>query len=141
MARLSFALPILDRCERPRTASVRICRLQPGRLAHGPDEKCGITGRTPGLVAVMLSILPDRRPSLGRGVPLAEIGDLPIEVNSRRPGTKPGGWDAEFRVKGVTRTAPRGRGKLVVHSRKTCGGKNRRGDIRPQLRSALRRHH
>src|SRR5215475_12883876 len=92
IARLSFALPILDRCERPRTASVRICRLQPGRLAHGPDEKCGITGRTPGLVAVMLSILPDRRPSLGRGVPLAEIGDLPIEVNSRRPGTKPGGW-------------------------------------------------
>jgi hypothetical protein len=22
-------------------------------LAHGPDEKCGVAGRTPGLVAVM----------------------------------------------------------------------------------------
>src|SRR4029077_4327474 len=53
MARLSFALPILDRCERPRTASVRFWRLQPWRLAHGPDEKCGIVGRTPGLVAVI----------------------------------------------------------------------------------------
>src|SRR5262249_11902380 len=135
MARLSFALPILDRCERPRTASVRICRLQPGRLAHGPDEKCGITGRTPGLVAVMLSILPDRRPSLGRGVPLAEIGDLPIEVNSRRPGTKPGGWRMlSLELKELQEPRPRGRGKLVVHSRKTCGGKNRRGDIRPRLR-------
>src|SRR6476660_5310662 len=29
------------------------------------------------------SILPDRRPSLGRGVPLAGISDLPREVNSR----------------------------------------------------------
>src|SRR6188472_3775738 len=53
MARLSFALPILDRCERPRTASVRAWRLQPGRLAQGPDEKCGMTGRTPGLVFAM----------------------------------------------------------------------------------------
>src|SRR4029078_5625495 len=53
MARFSFALPILDRWERPRTASVRFWRLQPGRLAHGPDEKCGVAGRTPGLVAVI----------------------------------------------------------------------------------------
>jgi hypothetical protein len=50
---LSFALPALDRCERPRTASVRTWRLQPGRLAQGPDEKCGVAGRTPGFVAVM----------------------------------------------------------------------------------------
>src|SRR6478752_4213575 len=83
MARLSFALPILDRCDRPRTASVRFCRLQPGRLAQGPDEKCGVAGRTPGFVAVIVSILPDRRPSLGKGVPLAEIGDLPAAVNCR----------------------------------------------------------
>ena len=55
MARLSFALPILDRCERPRTASVRACRLQPGRLAQGPDEKCGMTGRTPGVLLMALS--------------------------------------------------------------------------------------
>src|SRR5215470_2505355 len=56
MARLSFALPIFARCERPRAASVRTWRLQPGRLAHGPDEKCGVAGRTPGLVvAIFLS--------------------------------------------------------------------------------------
>src|ERR1044072_6620972 len=80
MARLSFALPTFDRCERPRTASVRFWRFQPGRLAHGPDEKCGVAGRTPGLV-VAISILPDRRPSLGRGVPLVGIGELPLAVN------------------------------------------------------------
>src|SRR5258708_4355845 len=54
MARLSFALPIFDRCERPRTASVRTERLQPGRLAQGPDEKCGTVGRIRGLALVML---------------------------------------------------------------------------------------
>src|SRR5262245_9177566 len=53
MARLSFALPSLARCERPRAASVRAWRLQPGRLAQGPDEKCGVTGRTPGFGIVM----------------------------------------------------------------------------------------
>src|SRR4029077_11113167 len=31
-----------------------------------------------------VSILPDRRPSLGKGVPLAEIGDLPAAVNLPR---------------------------------------------------------
>jgi hypothetical protein len=44
----------LARCERPRAASVRACRLQPGRLAQGPDEKCGMAGRTPGFVAVII---------------------------------------------------------------------------------------
>ena len=72
MARLSFALPIFDRWERPRTASVRACRLQPGRLAQGPEEKCGQAGRTAG-IARSWSILPDRRPSVGRGVPPPEI--------------------------------------------------------------------
>src|SRR6266849_462588 len=54
MARLSLALPIFDRCERPRTASVRAERLQPGRLAQGPDAKCGTVGRTGGLALVMV---------------------------------------------------------------------------------------
>src|SRR5262249_1380135 len=126
MARLSFALPILDRCERPRTASVRICRLQPGRLAHGPDEKCGIAGRTPGLVAVMLSILPDRRPSLGRGVPLAEIGDLPIEVNSRSPGTKPGGWRMlSLELKELQEPRPEAEESRLIKARKLAAGKKR----------------
>src|SRR6185369_405798 len=34
------------------------------------------------------SILPDRRPSLGRGVPLAGIGDLSTEVNSGGSGKR-----------------------------------------------------
>jgi hypothetical protein len=46
-------LPIFERCERARTASVRACRLQPGRLAQGPEEKCGTRGRTDG-IAVMV---------------------------------------------------------------------------------------
>src|SRR6266508_3402396 len=72
MARLSFALPIFDRCERPKTASVRACRLHPGRLAQGPEEKCGTIGRAAGIVMAM-AILPDSRPSVGRGVPRPEI--------------------------------------------------------------------
>src|SRR5882757_3745070 len=72
MARLSFALPILDRCERPRTASVRAWRLQPGRLAQGPDEKCGVTGRTPGGLLMTLSFQIES-PSVGRGGPRTEI--------------------------------------------------------------------
>src|SRR5262249_42258290 len=72
MARLSFALPDFERCERPSTASVRACRFQPGRLAQGPEEKCGTVGRVAGILAIS-SILPDRRPSVGRGVPRLEI--------------------------------------------------------------------
>src|SRR6185437_7886747 len=72
MARLSFALPILDRCERPRTASVRAWRFQPGRFAHGPDEKCGMTGRTPGCWLMTLSFQIES-PSLGRGVPPLQL--------------------------------------------------------------------
>src|SRR5262245_27859389 len=55
MARLSFALPLLERCERPSAASVRAWRLQPGRLAQGPEEKCGMAGRTPGILVMALS--------------------------------------------------------------------------------------
>src|SRR5262245_61082141 len=83
MARLSFALPIFDRCERPRTGSVRVCRLQPGRLAQGPEEKCGTIGRTAG-IAMAMAILPDSRPSVGRGVPLAEIRNPMLAVKRRR---------------------------------------------------------
>ena len=53
MARLSRALPIYERCERPRTAPLRACGVQPGRLAHGPDEKCGTFGRTAGFAMVI----------------------------------------------------------------------------------------
>ena len=54
IARLSFARPPLERWERPMVASVRICKLQPGRFAHGPEEKCGTLGRTAGFATVMI---------------------------------------------------------------------------------------
>ena len=54
MARLSLALPGFERWERPRTASRRACGFQPGRLAQGPEEKCGTSGRTAGMAIVMI---------------------------------------------------------------------------------------
>jgi hypothetical protein len=35
-------------------ASVRACRLQFGRFAQGPDEKCGADGRIAGMVVAMV---------------------------------------------------------------------------------------
>src|SRR4051794_24182581 len=52
MARLSLALPALARCERPSVASPKFCRDQPGRLAHGPEEKHGATGRAAGISSI-----------------------------------------------------------------------------------------
>jgi hypothetical protein len=49
-----LARPTFDRWERPVSASVRAWKLHPGRLAQGPEEKCGTTGRTPGLGLVMV---------------------------------------------------------------------------------------
>src|SRR5436190_19635096 len=72
MARFSFALPAFARCERPTNASVRVWRLQPGRLAQGPDEKCGITGRMPGGLLMTLSFQIES-PSVGKGGPRTEI--------------------------------------------------------------------
>src|ERR1044071_6850907 len=59
MACLSLALPAFARCERPTNASVSVWRLQPGRFAQGPDEKCGLTGRMPG-VTLLIFIHPYR---------------------------------------------------------------------------------
>src|SRR6187551_2545131 len=95
MARLSFALPIFDRCERPSTASVRACRLHPGRLAQGPEEKCGLAGRTPGIGFVMSSTLPDRSLSVGRGVPPAGIRKVQPDVKS--------GLDHKNKIRAVNR--------------------------------------
>src|SRR5262249_22092047 len=61
---------------------------------------------------------------VGEGCPIG--GDRRLADRGQLSQPRHQAWrlaDAEFRVKGVTRTAPRGRGKLVVHSRKTCGGK------------------
>ena len=40
-ASASFALPCLERCERPRQASASAAADQPGRLTVGPEENCG----------------------------------------------------------------------------------------------------
>jgi hypothetical protein len=33
---------------------LRAVKVQPGRLAQGPDEKCGTAGRTPGIEFAMI---------------------------------------------------------------------------------------
>jgi hypothetical protein len=44
-----------------------------GILAQGPEEKRGLAGRVAGCSIAMNATLSDKRPSLGRGVPLAGI--------------------------------------------------------------------
>src|SRR5262249_41703598 len=50
MTSASLLLPIFARCERPSSASLRASRLQPGRLAQGPDEKQGFLGVWEGFI-------------------------------------------------------------------------------------------
>ena len=47
----SLALPSLARCERASAASFSASGDQPGRLAQGPEEKYGTTGRVVGFMA------------------------------------------------------------------------------------------
>src|ERR1700678_3229420 len=70
-ASLSLALPIFARCERPRAASLRTEGDQPGRFAHGPEEKQGLTGRTPGAVVAMMSHPFRWKPLVGERCPAA----------------------------------------------------------------------
>src|SRR5690606_28848800 len=58
------------RCDRPRGASASMSREKPGIFVQGPEEKRGFAGRAAGVVLTIAGILPDIRPSLGRGVPL-----------------------------------------------------------------------
>src|SRR6056297_3596195 len=78
IAAFSLALPTAARCERPRAASDSLSSEKTGGLAQGPEEKRGLAGRADGLrtvscdaggVIAIYAILPDKRPSLGRGVP------------------------------------------------------------------------
>src|SRR5262252_3198353 len=63
----SLALPAAERCDRPRSAALRISGDHPGRLAQGPDEKCGRPGRNAGLF--MVASLPERRAPVGERGP------------------------------------------------------------------------
>ena len=70
------ALAGLARCERPSHASSRTWGDQPGRLAVGPEEKRGSTGRVTGCSSrVIAATLPDRRPSVGRGGPIRQVAE------------------------------------------------------------------
>src|SRR5690606_22314449 len=48
MASFRRAVPSFALWERPRNALLRTSGDQPGRLAQGPDEKCGLAGLTAG---------------------------------------------------------------------------------------------
>src|SRR5579872_6113159 len=50
MTSASLLLPILARCDRPRAASLSTSRVQPGRLAQGPEEKQGLLGVWEGFI-------------------------------------------------------------------------------------------
>src|SRR6185312_12700854 len=63
MARSIRALAGLARCERPTRAFDSTSTVQPGRLAHGPDEKFGLAGFTAGAVwgISAMATLPGRK--------------------------------------------------------------------------------
>src|SRR5256885_14364878 len=69
MASLSLVRPTFARCERPSAASLRFCGFQPGRLAQGPEEKCGTFGRKAGFAAVINLSFQIVSLPLGGGVP------------------------------------------------------------------------
>src|SRR5215813_13938658 len=85
MASLRRALPSLARCERPRKACSRFCTDQPGRLAQGPEEKKGLTGRLAGLVVEVIALpFQIECPSLGRGGPWRGCWKMPAKSRTRR---------------------------------------------------------
>ena len=55
MVWLIFDFAGLERCDLPRTASLRMAGDQPGRFVVGPDEKNGNAGRTAGLGCVVIA--------------------------------------------------------------------------------------
>src|SRR5690242_12967960 len=49
MASARIGLPTLPRCDRPSARLLSSSGLQPGNLAQGPDDNCGLAGRIWGL--------------------------------------------------------------------------------------------
>ena len=82
IAAFSLSLPTAARCERPRGASRSASSVQVGGFAHGPDENRGLSGFVAGFVVVIISILTDKCPSLGKGVPPPDIRVLHLRNNS-----------------------------------------------------------
>jgi len=86
MASANFALPPAARCERPSQASLKALWVHVGGLAQGPEEKRGLAGRDAGYSIAINAILSDMRPSLGKGVPPAELPNCPFSHKSRNVG-------------------------------------------------------
>ena len=86
MASANFALPPAARCERPSQASLNALWVHVGGLAQGPEEKRGLAGRDAGYSIAINAILSDMRPSLGKGVPPAELPNCPFSHKSRNVG-------------------------------------------------------
>ena len=101
MTSASLGLPTLARCERPRAASFKASRLQPGRFAQGPEEKQGFLGLWVGFISrrgrenrsmLELSFIEDSLRSrfpeglrgLVRVVDLPEFGDFRAAANDQR---------------------------------------------------------
>jgi hypothetical protein len=47
-------LPSFARCDRPTSACVSTSGVQPGGFVHGPEENCGLRGRTSGLSKIVV---------------------------------------------------------------------------------------
>ena len=50
MTSLNFFFAVVDLCDRPTQAQFKTSGVQPGRLAHGPDEKKGTRGKAVGFI-------------------------------------------------------------------------------------------
>jgi hypothetical protein len=55
------AKPAAERCERPDSAPASTAGDHPGRFAHGPDEKHGLTGRRFGFITMCSSKVRGRK--------------------------------------------------------------------------------
>ena len=50
MTLLNFFFAAVDLCDRPTQAPFKAAGVQPGRFAHGPDEKNGTRGKAVGFI-------------------------------------------------------------------------------------------
>ena len=83
------SLPIFARCERPSAASFSASRLQPGRLAQGPEENSGRSGRRVGFIRGAGSCWLRRRQGRGRRWRLRRESR---ETQPSSPTSAPRGW-------------------------------------------------
>src|SRR3982751_2165211 len=84
------ALAGLARCERPTSADLSASVVQPGRFAHGPEEKFGLAGFTAGAVRGIsaMATLPGRKPCVRARCP--DAADTPRRTSSSMGNA----WDA-----------------------------------------------